>query len=703
MNNDSLIGRQIDQYRILRHLARGGMADVYLAEDVDLQRKVALKVMLDALAASDPQFAERFRREAITVAKLDHPNIVQVYTVGQTPAGQPYIAMQYIEGGSLQEKLAELADRKKLLTTEQTLNVARQIALALAAAHKAGIVHRDLKPANVLIRPDGTPVLVDLGIAAVQGGAKLTQTGSVIGTPAYMSPEQVRGVPLDGRADLYSLGIMLYEMLTGIRPFDGDSSIAVLHQQVYEEPLPLDKFRPDLRPPTVKLVETALQKDPARRYQSAQEMVQAVDRAIQAEGLSGPNPGVTAVLTQMSDSKLLSRGSLIRSPGAARKEWPAWVWGVALLSLSAVVIFAFFAFRSSKESPVTALAATNTAVSLPPSGLADNSTTDDYSTVISQTETPVNENANNTNQPEIIPSATIPPTDVPPTPANTATPLPTATAVNLFPDGLIAYSCETDNGNQIYLNTPEGSNQFLLSNQPGNSIVPAFSPDGRQIAYRSNAAGSWQIYLSGVDGSNRQQVTTGNGNNFEAAWSPDGSQLIFVSDRDGTKQIYVMNKDGSNQRRLTNNDAYNDDPSWSVNNQIVYESNVNGRYSIFQLPAQGGIPTELIAWGDSSSTPAWSPDGQWVAFESREGEERHIWIARKDGSEVTQITTQGDNNQRPAWSPDGTKIAFHSNYQQLDSTQADIWVIDIATKMLQRITFQGNCYNPAWASTPTIP
>ncbi|HIP70231.1 MAG TPA: serine/threonine protein kinase, partial [Anaerolineae bacterium] len=163
---NELLGQQVDQYQILRHIARGGMADVYLAQDVDLQRKVALKVMLDTLAAADPQFGARFRREAQMVAKLDHPNIVQVYNVGRTPANQPYIAMQYIEGGSLRDKLKELAEREKLLTTEQALNIARQIALALGAAHQAGIVHRDMKPANVLIRSDGTPVLVDLGIAA---------------------------------------------------------------------------------------------------------------------------------------------------------------------------------------------------------------------------------------------------------------------------------------------------------------------------------------------------------------------------------------------------------------------------------------------------------------------------------------------------------------------------------------------------------
>ncbi len=361
-SNNALIGQQVDQYRILQHIARGGMADVYLAEDVDLERNVALKVMLDALAASDPQFAERFRREAQIVAKLNHPNIVQVYTVGQTAKGQPYIAMQYIEGGSLRDKLKELAEREKLLTTEQGLNIIRYIALALGAAHKAEIVHRDLKPANVLIRPDGAPVLVDLGIAAVRGGAKLTQTGSIIGTPAYMSPEQVRGQSIDGRADLYALGVIIYEILAGMRPFDADESIAVLHKQVYEEPFPLKSFRPDLSPQTLQLVDKALQKDPSHRFQSAEEMVKAIDNAIRAEGFYGPNPQVTEVLTQLDDSSLVSRHRLVQPPDKPSPPLPppplpqeekpgrsVPIWAIAALGVLTIAIVLFFVFRSTGE------------------------------------------------------------------------------------------------------------------------------------------------------------------------------------------------------------------------------------------------------------------------------------------------------------------------------------------------------------------
>ena len=237
---EQLIGEQIKQYKIQDHIDRGGMADVYLALDETLQRQVALKIMLPAFA-HDKQFVERFWREAQTAARLDHTHIIQVFEIGNTDDHRPYIAMQYIDGGSLKDKLLALDGR--LMPVEEALKVVRQVAVALGVAHDASIVHRDVKPSNVLLRPDGTPVLVDLGIAAVQTGQKLTQTGTLIGTPHYMSPEQVSGEGVDGRSDLYSLGIVLYELLCGSRPFEANDSLAVLHKHVYEEPPPLSRRR----------------------------------------------------------------------------------------------------------------------------------------------------------------------------------------------------------------------------------------------------------------------------------------------------------------------------------------------------------------------------------------------------------------------------------------------------------------------------
>lgn len=649
-----LIGRQIDQYRILSHIARGGMADVYLAEDVDLERKVALKIMLDALAAADPQFAERFRREAITVARLDHPNIVQVYTVGQTPDGQPYIAMQYIEGGSLQEKLQELADRKKLLTTEQALNIVRQIALALAASHEAGIVHRDLKPANVLVRPDGTPVLVDLGIAAVQDGAKLTQTGSVIGTPAYMSPEQVRGVPLDGRADLYSLGIMLYEMLTGIRPFEADSSIAVLHKQVYEEPLPLEEFRPDLSPQTLDIVTTALQKDPARRYQTAEEMVQAIDAALRTEGLAGPNPQATVVLTQMNDSKLLSRSGLILSPpppspppppfpataaaSDGRRPIPRWaVFLLVVLITGGILAFTWFAFGPGQNG----------------AQIAQNVSPTPTETAVAAT--PTNKPAPNP-PPEAASTATA--TAVPPTATNTAmhspptiTPTPTSNVVG-GGSGLIAYSAQTDLGIKIFTYNLTTGEIRQITTVRSDDFGAVWSPDGRYIAYASKRNDQFDIFIVDTSTGASRNLTNTPSDEAYPAWSPDGTQILFHSNRNGHFDIFVVNADSSSLRQLTFND----------------------------LPDLG---------------PQWSPDGRQIAFSQSIDNRRQLALMNVDGSGFQLLTSDNRNSHSyPVWSPDGQRLAFYM-VPELSLTSG-IYVIDINSRNIQQVT-DGEDFEPDWS------
>lgn len=278
-----LVGQQLDQFQIQKHIARGGMADVYLGYDVDLERKVALKIMLPVLA-TDEQFVARFRREAQTAAQLEHPNIVRVYAIGTVPSGQPYIAMQFVDGGDLRQVMQDAKAKGQLLTAVQALSYLRPMADALITAHAAAIIHRDLKPSNILLRPDGVPIMVDLGIAAVQTGPKLTNTGTLIGTPAYMSPEQARGAPLDGRSDIYSLGVILYEMLTGRRPFEADDPLAILHKHVYETPTPVQQLRPGITVETAQLVHQCLQKEPDQRPASAAKLLGEIDYALEAEG-----------------------------------------------------------------------------------------------------------------------------------------------------------------------------------------------------------------------------------------------------------------------------------------------------------------------------------------------------------------------------------------------------------------------------------
>jgi serine/threonine-protein kinase len=341
MEIENLINQQVDQYRVTSLLARGGMAEVYIAQDVNLQREVVLKVMLATLAQNE-SFAARFRREAQTTARLNHPNIVQVYGAGFTPAGRPYLAMQYVRGGSLQDWLEKLALEGKRLATADSIKIVSQIADALNAAHEANIIHRDLKPSNILLHSNGTPVLTDLGIAAVRSElTRLTQTGSVVGTPQYMSPEQAMGKSVDGRSDIYSLGIILYQLLAGQTPFAADSPVALLHQHVHEPPPPLIDIRPDLAPSTYRTVEICLQKEREHRFQTASQLVVALEHTAIDEGLRTP----TAVPTYPNIPPPTGKQTV-----TGKRQPYLWVAVTAVLILLAIGYGIFQWLRSTAEA-----------------------------------------------------------------------------------------------------------------------------------------------------------------------------------------------------------------------------------------------------------------------------------------------------------------------------------------------------------------
>src|SRR5918911_2596076 len=271
------------RYRIERRLGSGGMADVYCAYDHQLGRQIALKV-LHRRFAQDKEFVERFRREASAAAGLQHPNVVGVFDRGEYD-GTYYIAMEYLPGRTLKELIRDEAPLDQL----RAIDYGIQILQAAAFAHKRGVIHRDFKPHNVIVGPEGRLKVTDFGIARA-GASEMTETGSIMGTAQYLSPEQAEGHAVAAPSDLYSIGVMLYELLAGRLPFEGDSAVAVALKHLSEPPTPISHFRPDVNPALEAVVMAALAKDPAQRWQSAEDLAAGLEAA-RTQIEAGPNGG----------------------------------------------------------------------------------------------------------------------------------------------------------------------------------------------------------------------------------------------------------------------------------------------------------------------------------------------------------------------------------------------------------------------------
>ena len=277
-----LENRMLGEFRLLRQLGRGGMAEVYLAEQTSLSRNVAVKI-LRREQVNDQTLVQRFKQEALAAAGLNHPNIVQVYSVGSTD-GIHYIAQEYVQGMNLREFIT----RKGPPDLNVALHFMKQVAAALNAAGNAGIVHRDIKPENILITRKGEVKVADFGLAQLNRGdgkkVNLTQTGMTMGTPLYMSPEQVSGEKLDVRSDIYSFGVTCYHLLNGEPPFRGETALSVAVQHLKNEPEPLAELRPDLPPLLCQIVHKMMAKALDQRYQTAQEVLKELKRLTAAGG-----------------------------------------------------------------------------------------------------------------------------------------------------------------------------------------------------------------------------------------------------------------------------------------------------------------------------------------------------------------------------------------------------------------------------------
>ncbi len=363
VKGDTLIDSVFDgRYRIIRKLGAGGMANVYLAEDQELGRRVAIKILDDRHAADD-SFIERFRREAKNAAGLSHPNIVSIYDRGEAE-GTYYIAMEYLSGRSLKELIVGRGPTPIRIAIDYT----RQVLAALGFAHRHGIVHRDIKPHNVVVDADGRLKVTDFGIAR-SGASQMTEVGSIIGTAQYLSPEQARGSPVDQRSDVYSVGIVLYEMLTGTVPFTGDTPLEIAMKHLSEVPVPPSEARSDVPEDLDLVVLRALAKDPEDRYQTAEEMdadlariqrglsvssetTDAATAVLAGAGISGAPTIIAPRPTQVAPPQPPARtppAGYYGYEGPPRRSRSLWPWLLVLLLLVGAGFAAWFGYGRIRD------------------------------------------------------------------------------------------------------------------------------------------------------------------------------------------------------------------------------------------------------------------------------------------------------------------------------------------------------------------
>ena len=363
---DSLIDTLFDgRYRIVRKLGSGGMANVYLAEDQELGRRVAIKILNDR-HSGDEQFVERFRREAKNAAGLSHPNIVSIYDRGEAAEGAYYIAMEYLDGRSLKELIVSRGPAPIPIA----IDYARQILAALRFAHRHGVIHRDIKPHNILVDSEGRVKVTDFGIArAEQAGAQqMTEAGSIIGTAQYLSPEQARGTRVDKTSDLYSLGIVLYELLTGTVPFTGDTPVEIAMKHLSAIPDPPSERRAEVPHALDQVVLRALAKDPHDRYESAEEMDADLERVARGSGVSRVTEEAATTVLSGADLAAAAPTTIQRAPTAVTQLRPAgggppvyydyeeparrrafWPWLLALLLVVAAAIAAVYVYDQIQD------------------------------------------------------------------------------------------------------------------------------------------------------------------------------------------------------------------------------------------------------------------------------------------------------------------------------------------------------------------
>lgn len=707
-------GDEFAGHRIEGLLGRGGMGVVYLAEHIHLGQRRVLKILAPELA-SDESFRTRFIRESRLAARVEHQNIVPIYDAGDSDEFL-YISMRYVDGSDLEA----LLEKRGALPPNETIAILDQVAGALDAAHEAGLVHRDVKPANILIDltqgQQGHVYLTDFGLTKrADSRSHLTKTGLFLGTLDYISPEQSLGKDLDGRADVYSLGCVLYHCLTGEVPFPKDSAAAVIAAHLMSEIPQPTAVRPELPDKLDLVIAKALAKSPEDRFGTCAQLGAATAGAFEV-GLEQRRSGDSSSEARSETQPTPRAQTLSRPPAVGPAPQPE--------------------IRPAAPQPEIRPAARRPE-SRPPASSAVGLPVSDRGIKADQViEQPI-ETAR-------------------PTPRLAPRLAGVIAIVAILGIGLRAGGWETladlvgghqeepgrekgraqqvggqdeDGGSQpsqgssrknelVFASAASGTSQIYscvlagdyscggsreapakaLTNSPLAAEDPVLAPDGRLAFVRGNEPAS--IYVTDPSRAQIAEVTVSPPHNDDPAWSPDGDVIAFTR---GTPNgdIYLVDADGTNLRRLTSDPADDQDPAWSPDgDQIAFVSRRDGYSEVYVMEADGRQETRITRDGASEVRhPTWSPSGEDIAFASNRDGNLEIYVVKTDGTNEERLTSdESSEDIGPSWAPDGTRIAF----VRARGEKTEIFVLNYAHPGRQRKLGVGlaTAFDPAWLPTP---
>jgi len=619
------VGRQLSHYQILSLLGTGGMGEVYLAQDTRLGRKVALKLLPVQFTASAER-VRRFEQEARAASALNHPNIITIHDIGQVE-GVHFIATEFIEGRTLRQQI--VSGRVKLKTA---LEVTIQVASALSAAHTAGITHRDIKPENIMVRPDGIIKVLDFGLAkltevpasssdteAPTSAGVNTAAGVVMGTARYMSPEQARGLEVDARTDIFSLGVVLYELVAGRAPFEGPSANDVIAAILTQEAPPLSRSLPDVPAELERIITKALEKDREERYQGVKDLLLDVKRLKQ---------------------RLEFEAELARS------------------------------VRSGEQDLASGQAATATADPQP-------------------THTTAEELARQTASMEYLAGAT----------KRRRLRAALALAILLATGaGLIFWLSPF--GQHQAPSLAETARIIPFTTFSGTADHPAFSPDGNQIAFTWDGGNSknLDLYIKLIGAGTPLRLTVDPAEDVSPAWSPDGRYLAFIRRSATENGIFIIPALGGPERKLGQTEPNLSKLSWSPDGKflaVIDRASPQERYSIFLLSVEDGKKQRLTSPPESfaDTFPAFSPDGQTMAFiRTSSFSSEDIYLISTRGGNTRRLTADERRVHSFTWTADSSEIVFSSNR----GGGFSLWRVTVSGGKPERVAVTGqNAYSPA--------